>query len=136
MISRANANLGFFGQIGSGGVVKNLNFQDPNVSFTGTVAANIGVLAGDSSGRIENVNVTGASSRVSGNTFNSMNQNIGGLVGRQSGSGTIENSTTSSEVSRGGNIDDNIGGLVGSQSGGTITSSHSQRRRVSWSGWQ
>ena len=122
MISSANANLGFFGQIGSGGVVKNLNFQDPNVSFTGTVAANIGVLAGELSGRIEKVNVTGASSRVSGNTFNSMNQNIGGLVGRQTG-GTIINSATSSEVSRGGNLDDNIGGLVGSQSGGTITSS-------------
>ena len=122
MISSANANVGFFGEIGLGGVVKNLNFQNPNVSFTGTVAANIGVLAGESSGGIKNVNVMGNTARVSGNTANTMSQAIGGLVGRQT-SGTITNSTAMGNVSDGGGGDDPMGGLAGFAQGGTITNS-------------
>ena len=121
MISSGSVNVGFFGQIASGSVVKNLNFQDPSVSFTGAVAASIGVLAGDSSGRIENVNVTGNTARVSGNTANTMSQAIGGLVGRQT-SGTITNSTAMGNVSDGGGGDDPMGGLAGFAQG-TITNS-------------
>ena len=122
MISSGSVNVGFFGQIASGSVVKNLNFQDPSVSFTGTVAANIGVLAGDSSGRIENVNVTGNTARVSGNTMNPNSQSVGGLVGQQT-NGTIISSMASGNVSNGGSEKDYMGGLVGRQNGGTIENS-------------
>ena len=123
MISGSGSDVGFFGEIGSGGVVKNLNFQNPNVSFTGTVATSIGVLAGESSGGIENVNVMGNTARVSGNTANTMSQNIGGLVGQQT-SGTITSSMTSVDVSNGTMFEENyIGGLVGNQTGGTIENS-------------
>ena len=123
MISSGSVNVGFFGEIGSGATVQNLNFQNPNVSFTGTVEANIGVLAGESSGRIENVNVTGDMARVSGNTSNTMSQSIGGLVGRQM-NGTITGAITSGNVSQGGAGEDYMGGLVGGQEeNGTIENS-------------
>ena len=125
MISTANNNIGFFGQIGSDAVVKNLNFQAPSVSFTGTGSANIGVLAGESSGRIENVNVMGNTARVQGNTSSTTGQNIGGLVGRQDG-GTITGATASGDVSDGGDGSDLMGGLVGSQDGGTIENSEAR----------
>ena len=120
-ISDAGARLGFFGEIGSEGVVQNLNFQNPNISFTGKGASSIGVLAGESSGRIKNVNVMGDMARVSGSTSSTMSQVIGGLVGEQK-SGTIEDSEAYGNVSNGGTGNDYMGGLVG-KSEGTIEDS-------------
>ena len=123
-VSGDSSDVGFFGQINAGGV-RDLNFMNPNVSSTATEAAHIGVLAGRLLGAealVENVNVLGDLAVVSGNSSNTNTQNIGGLVGLQSG-GTLTNSMGSGDVSTGGAGADNLGGLVGLQSGGALTNS-------------
>ena len=124
MVSATSADVGFFEQINAGSV-KNLNFVNPTVSSTGTAAANIGVLAGRLLGadaRVENVNVLGDGSRISGNSSNTNSQNMGGLLGSQN-AGMVTNSMAVADVSTGGTGADNMGGLVGIKMGGVITNS-------------
>lgn len=107
-------NLGFFGVIGEEGVVRNLQFEEVNVSGR----RQIGALAGRNLGSIENVHVlwgTIGASNGSGGKYKH-----GGLVGENQG--WIEASSSAAFVSG----EASFGGLVGSnRPSGVIRESYS-----------
>ena len=123
--------LGFFGEIGPAGEVKNLNLR--NVSFTGCDdSVYVGALASINKGTITDCFATGTlsgSHDVGGfvgfnkgeitNCFSaatlSGSEDVGGLVGRNNG--TISNSFAACIVTG----KDYIGGLTGANRQGTIT---------------
>lgn len=100
--------IGVFGQIGEGGIVKNLH-----VSITAIVAGDYitGGLAGKNDGRIENCSVTG---NISGN------YQVGGITGYNNGA--LENSYSQCTIM--GNNYSYVGGLAGFNMG-NISSSFS-----------
>ncbi|MCH8496261.1 MAG: hypothetical protein LAT57_11615, partial [Balneolales bacterium] len=102
----STGNIGFFGLIGSGGVVNNLGLTNVDITGGGNTGGLVGRNAG---GALEGNYVTGS---VIGGTA------TGGMLGRHA-SGTIARSYASGTVS-GGN---RSGGLVG-ESSGTITTSY------------
>ncbi|WP_233834120.1 MBG domain-containing protein [Paraburkholderia sp. ZP32-5] len=107
--------VGLFGEIGSGGIVRNVGLAGGSVA--GSAAnADIGGLAGENNGSISNAYMTGA---VSGASFTE----VGGLVGVNGGSGTISNAYTAGAVS--GGISSDVGGVVGmNNGGGTISNAY------------
>ena len=102
--------VGLFGRLGSGGVIRNLGVEiaDAGVTGGGAVGGLVGRL--EATGSIENSYVTGI---VSGNG------NVGGLVGWTGGD--ILNSYATGIV----NGNTNVGGLVGWQNSLNITNSFS-----------
>jgi len=99
-INRPNMDaVGLFMTVSSGGKVRNLTFENVNISGRDAV----GVVAGTSLGQIENVHVIGGT--VNGHADWSA---AGGLIG-QIDSGTIINVSSTANVS-GGNY---VGGLAG-----------------------
>ena len=107
-VSFVSAAAGFFGVIGSGGVVTSVRIEgDMNVS-TSTTAS--GGLAGENQGTIRN---SSADVDVRPNGSGSTG---GGLVGRNAG--TIDNSFATGDVRSTTIV--TIGGLVGINDGGTI----------------
>jgi len=136
---------GLFGQIGTGGQVRNLILANTSISATGNQIEEIGLLAGSSiGGTITQCGVSGSIDVA----LNNDNTNVGGLVGwQQSGSITQCYSTASvsgaltasgglvgfleqglitdcyATGSVSGNF--NIGGLVGMNFEGTIDKSYS-----------
>ncbi|MFA6186209.1 MAG: GLUG motif-containing protein [Phycisphaerae bacterium] len=109
-----NCYLGLFGQIGSGGIIKNLGVEDVNI-IGGDYSSHIGGLCGSNYyGSITNCYVTVA---VSGYAF------IGGLCG-DNDSGSIINCYSTGIVS--GSIESFlIGGLCGENYSGSITNCYS-----------
>lgn len=103
-------NAGIFSQIGAGGTVKNVNIYSGN--FSGTSAA--GAVAGMNSGTIENVTTFGNTVTVNGNG------NVGGIVGSNTNTGTVDDVEAIGSVIANGNA----GGLVGTNEG-TINNSYS-----------
>ncbi len=101
-------NVGFFGYIGAGAVVRNVGLLGGSV----TGNSDVGGLAGYSDGAISNGSATGS---VSGGPAG----NIGGLVGANYGAGTIGNSYATGSVSGAAEV----GGLVGINYG-PISNSH------------
>lgn len=93
---------GFYEQIATGAVMKNITFDNIIVTYDGKGYA--GTVAGSTYGTLENVHVTSRS--VTGNNA----RNSGGLTGTIGDIGVISNSSTAADVlsSSGGN-----GGLVG-----------------------
>src|SRR6185312_11670073 len=91
-------NVGLFGSIGTGGLVKNLYLTNASVTADPNSAAttqNVGVLAGTNYGTIDGVNVTGT---INGGP--AVNLAVGGLVGMNASfalpnalQGTINNSS-------------------------------------------
>jgi filamentous hemagglutinin family protein len=109
--------VGFFGQIGSTAVVRDLTLS--NVSVTGGLGMVVGGLAGFSDGQISNVHVSGQVTGGDVDTANSFLVDGGGLVGLASGS--ITNSSAAVNVTVGIGT---AGGLVGvAQPGASITNS-------------
>lgn len=108
--------VGFFGCIGTGGEVKNINLVDLNV--TG-IEDYIGGLVGYNSGLVENSYAIG--------TVTGTGDFVGGLIGRNGG-GTVENSYTMGSVTGyeyvGGLIGQNHGSVINSGSTGNVTGSH------------
>ncbi len=97
----ASTALGFFGVV-SGGTIKNLNFE--NVQLSTTKSENFGTVTGllINGGTVENVNVkSGSISGVEG---------LGGLVGRMMVDGTIDSCTNRATIT--GTVK-NIAGIVG-----------------------
>ena len=69
-------NVGLFASIGIEGTVKNLKLDDVNI----TAGSNVGAIAGENSGTIENCSVSG--SVTSSNMFSDC---VGGIVGQNNG---------------------------------------------------
>ncbi|MPS92492.1 YDG domain-containing protein [Comamonas sp.] len=118
-INRPDVDVGLFGNIGAGGVVRNLGLSSLSVSGSqanyGSTYASIGALAAVNNGKVANVYSNGA---VSGSGY----VNLGGLVGTNAG--TIINSRVSGTVGAGGY--GAAGGFVGlNTEGGLIKSSSS-----------
>ncbi len=94
--------VGMFGTIGGSGEVRDLNLNTPNVvaniPLSGT-PTEAGVLAGHSSGLIQNVTVSGGTI-----SSDSTRLHIGGLVGFQDASGEIVNSRSDLAVTATGNV--------------------------------
>jgi The GLUG motif len=104
----SNSYLGLFGQINTGGLIKNLGLENCSVSGHDDVG---GLVGENYNGSISNCYSTGA---VSGHGYGA-----GGLVGENSGS--ISNCYSTGAVSGGYNV----GGLVGDNYGGSISNCYS-----------
>ena len=70
-INKSTMNVGLFASIAEGGTVKNLKLDKVNV----TANSNVGAIAGQNRGTIENCSVSGS---VTGSSDNSC---VGGIVG-------------------------------------------------------
>ncbi len=109
ILKQGEDNVGFFGQIGAGGKVHNLILalamgSIANPSIEGKT--NMGALAGNNIGTIEEVGIKGGYVRGSEDT-------VGGLVGLNHQGGSIERSYATAIVE---GIGINVGGLVGENS--------------------
>jgi filamentous hemagglutinin family protein len=128
-------SIGLFEWIGSGGIVRNLNLANANVSANPNAAPPgqfVGTLAGQNSGTIQNVTVT--TSSVDG-TPGGSGVIAGGLVGQNNSGGTIANGHASVVVTvgdgtsgpgggwnyAGGLVDFNYGTINGSSAGTGLT---------------
>lgn len=109
---------GLFGAIGSNGVVRNLGLTGVSVRYAGGGDAQVGSIAGSSSGMVANCYASGAVT-VTGDGESA----VGGLMGRVDG-GTVSGSYAGVEVSGGG--DSKVGGLAGlvGSDGGAVADSY------------
>ena len=119
-------SVGLFGQIGAGGMVRDLMLVDATVAYTGASdninSANTGLLAGQSNGTIVAVGVSGSASSVTGGS--GLGNRVGGLVGQNQGTITASYATIAT-VSSGTGDASLIGGLVGAnRTGSMITASY------------
>jgi len=110
-----NDYLGLFGQIGTGGQIKNLGLEDVNITGDDN-SIYLGGLVGWNEGSISDCYSTGD---VSGGDSSLC---LGGLVGR-SHYGSISNCYSTGDVS-GGDSSGQLGGLAG-DNGGTISNCYS-----------
>ena len=140
--SAGNDFLGLFGEIGSGGKIKNLGLKNVNITggdnsvylgglagwnasgsnisncyssgniSSGASSTHLGGLAGDNDGTISDCYSTGAINSGDNST------DLGGLVGL--GGGTISNSYSTSDVNS-GNSSQYLGGLIARNWGGGAT---------------
>ena len=106
----AENNVGLFGFIGIGGTVRNLALTGVNINTTGSYGDNVGGIAGQNRGTIENCYVTGA---VTGRS------SVGGIAGENRG--TVRNCYSTCTVSLNNPSAINIGGIVGYNNGGWVT---------------
>jgi len=107
--------IGLFGDISSGGSVKNLGLENCTVVCSSSSYGGVGCLAGVNDGSISNCYSTGL---VSGG---SDSWDVGGLVGFNEGN-SISNCYSTGSVS-GSSDSSDIGGLVGGAGGGIVSSS-------------
>ena len=106
--------VGFFSFVGNGAAIQNVGLT--NVKITGD--GNVGSLAGNNNGTIQNTYATG---NVNGST--GRDSSVGGLVGNNAG--MIQNTYTVTNVDGGSGSDNSVGGLVGSNSNaGTIQNTY------------
>ncbi|PVX35515.1 YDG domain-containing protein [Janthinobacterium sp. 78] len=105
IIKSGVAGVGLFGVVGSGGVIANVGLSGGTISGGDNTGALVGTNGGSVSGSFATSAVTGAN-------------NVGGLVGSNTGTGTIKDSYASGVVTG----SSGAGGLVGSNSGTVATS--------------
>jgi len=105
-------NVGLFGCVGEGGVVKNVGLENENVNSYWAV----GGLVGWEIGTVSNSYATGSVSSSIENHYYS--GDVGGLVGHNEG--TVSNSYSTGSVSG----DNEVGGLVG-RNVGTVSNCYS-----------
>ena len=106
------SNVGLFASIESGGTVKDLKLDDVNI----TAGSNVGAIAGENRGTIENCSVSGS---VTGNGLDV--SYVGGITGKNQGTITGCATMGSVKVANG----TYVGGIVGWHGDGTITDCHS-----------
>lgn len=82
------SNVGLFASIAKGGTVKNLKLDDVDI----TAGSNVGAIAGENRGTIENCSVSGSVTSSAGVN----NSNVGSIVGLNRG--TITGCTTKGSV--------------------------------------
>ncbi|AJG19848.1 filamentous hemagglutinin N-terminal domain-containing protein [Cupriavidus basilensis] len=106
----------------SSGRISNLGLAALTVNATSanTGAAALGALVGENSGTISNVTATG----VRLNSYTGRAHTMGGLVGRNLASGSIDRASVSASSLSGGSLTQSIGGLVG-ENAGSVTRSTS-----------
>ena len=102
----SNGEVGLFGFVDFGGVVRDINLIRPQVG--GSDFMDVGALVGYLNGTIENVSVVGGA--VTGGQGGS-GFGVGGLVGVIAGGGSVLNSHSSASVTAGLNA--SVGGLAG-----------------------
>lgn len=105
---------GLFQRIGTGGVVKNLNIVNIDVTGDSTAGGLTGKFDGGTDGKIENVSVTGAVE--SQGSFGNNSPSAGGIVGTMI-SGTVSDCSSSADITG----ERNLGGAIGDMSGGDVT---------------
>ena len=110
-VASSSNGVGLFGELGSGGVIRNLGLLGGSVY--GGSGSSIGALVGINYGTVSN---SYATSNVSGTSLS----RIGGLVGNNYG--TIGNSYATGAVS--GTSSSSIGGLLGYDYGGAVRNSY------------
>ncbi len=124
-ISSSSQYVGLFGNIGTGGAVRNLILTNASVTTTGA-SQFVGGLAGRNAGSIVNVEVTGfVGSPLNAAPPAPVAGAYGGLVGLNDTGGSISNAHSAAAVSAIGPTSNgyvDAGGLVG-QNHGTITQS-------------
>ena len=113
-INKSTMNVGLFASIAEGGTVKNLTLDDVNITAS---SSNVGAIAGENRGIIENCSVSGSV------TSSSMSSDcVGGIVGLNNGTitgCTVEGSVKAKDA-------DIVGGIVGCHyDGSSITDCHS-----------
>lgn len=127
-------NAGIFSTVGDGGTVKNLNVYSG--TFTGSSTA--GAIAGINNGTIENITAFGNTVTSNGNAGGIAGTNsgtvddvessgsvigeganaiVGGLVGTNERSATVNNSYSNSAVTSTSGTDEGLGGVVGVNEG-------------------
>ena len=130
-------NAGIFSTVGDGGTVKNLNVYSG--TFTGSSTA--GAIAGINNGTIENITAFGNTVTVTSDSGNAggiagtnsgtvddvessgsvigegANAIVGGLVGTNERSATVNNSYSNSAVTSTSGTDEGLGGVVGVNEG-------------------
>ena len=121
--SSSNQYYGFFGNVGEGAKIFDLelsNFeihvQRSSTKNTGSYAKSIfyyGILAGYCAGNIENVNVTDSKIYVKSTNTNPQVFKVGGLVGNLYGKGTIKNCSVDADIFVEGSVDVSVGGIAG-----------------------
>ena len=109
----SESNVGLFASILEVGTVKNLTLDNVNII---TASSNVGAIAGENSGTIENCSVSG---NVKGNGLDV--SYVGGITGKNQGTITGCATMGSVEVANG----TYVGGIVGWHGDGTITDCHS-----------
>ena len=117
-----DGDAGLFLKLGAGGTIQNLGIDNFDVTMTGSSNNNAGTLVVFmTGGRIIDCYAIDSDDETDVSGSAGVN-NVGGLVGSQSG-GSIISSYAAGDVDgrRGG---DSVGGLVGSRSGGSIVSSY------------
>ena len=105
----SESNVGLFASIIEGGTVKNLTLDNVNII---TASSNVGAIAGENSGTIENCSVSG---NVEGNELNV--SYVGGITGKNQGTITACHSSATVKGI-------NVGGIAG-QSNAFITACYS-----------
>jgi hypothetical protein len=106
------SNQGLIGYLGPGGVVKNVNLEDVNITLTGSdnsYSSHGGIVGCNNGGRVENCSVSGLST-ISGT------HRGGGIVGRNINGGIVQNCYVTANVS-GVTF---VGGIVGANGSGAI----------------
>ena len=121
--SSSNQYYGFFGNVGEGAKIFDLelnNFkiyvQRSSTKNTGSYAKSIfyyGVLAGYCAGEIENVKVTESEFHVKSSNTNPQVFKVGGLVGNLYKQGIIKNAVVDVDIFVEGGIDVSVGGIAG-----------------------
>lgn len=114
---------GFFGNIGTGAKVSNIDFENFNVNVSrdknrndGTYGSSIfyyGILAGVCAGTIENVNVTNSTLNVKSENTNLQVLKVGGLVGNLKENGVIKNVEVDVDIKVESSKDVSVGGIAG-----------------------
>ena len=110
-INQSTMNVGLFASIVEGGTVKNLTLDDVNI----TASSNVGAIAGENRGTIENCSVSGSV------TISNTSDCVGGIVGQNNGTFTgctVEGSMKAKDA-------DTAGGIAGWNNNGSITDCHS-----------
>ena len=106
--------VGFVGYLGSGGSIKNINFENIDVTSGGWY---IGTVCGKSQGEIQNV-------RVFGNINSSSRMAVGGLVGNSGYYSSIVNCISNVDIVSTSNEKPLIGGIAGSVSDALVKNNY------------
>lgn len=118
-INTSTQYYGLFGYIGTTGVVKNLKIDNATIyiarknTMSSSQTLYYGILAGYNAGIIDNVHVTNSNVNLKSTNRTEKLFTAGGLVGMNTGKGTIKNVSVAANINFEGVIDATVGGVVG-----------------------
>ena len=111
--------VGLFGTVSSTGVISGVRLLNANVSGAGTVGAVVGANAG-------NLTFSSSSGSVSSSNTTTTTYGVGGIVGQNNSTGTIDRVFSVATVTGNGAGATNmlVGGVVGNNNGGTLSNAY------------